>query len=250
MTRWFVTACAALALNASAVEVEVLSAGAAQHAFHAAAEQWQHASGNTVNASFGPVGELRKRLEGKAAPDLVIVPSEAIEALAASGKLDLSTRRDLGVVSIGAAVREGTPKPDISTPEALKRTLLEAKSVTYMDPSRGTSGKFFDESVLSALGIRDPVRATDTLGQGGFIAEKVASGEVDIAFHQITELLPVKGVTLVGPLPDPLQKRTTYAALLAKSPKHPGEARSLLDFLVSPGGRRTFIEHGFAAPKE
>ena len=246
----FVTLCVALAMNANAAEVEVLSAGAAQHAFHAAAERWQHASGNTVTASFGPVGELRKRLEGGATPDVVVVPSEAIDALAASGKLDLSTRRDLGVVSIGAAVREGARKPDISTPEALKRTLLEAKSVTYMDPSRGTSGKFFDEKVLPALGIRDQVRAKATLGQGGFIAEKVASGDVDIAFHQITELLPVKGVTLVGPLPDPLQKRTTYTALVAKQPKHPAEARSLLDFLVSSAGRRIFVDNGFAAPKE
>jgi molybdate transport system substrate-binding protein len=119
-----------------------------------------------------------------------------------------------------------------------------------MEPSRGTSGKFFDEKVLPALGIRDEVRAKATLGQGGFIAEKVASGEVEIAFHQITELLPVKGVTLVGPLPDPLQKRTTYTALLARNPKHPAAARSLLDFLVSPAGRGTFVEHGFAPPKE
>ena len=250
MKRWFVTVCAALATSASGAEVELLSAGAAQHAFEAAAEQWRHASGHAVKASFGPVGELRKRLEGSATPDLVVVPSEAIDALASTGKLDLSTRRDLGVVSIGAAVREGARKPDISTPEALKRTLLEARSVTYMDPSRGTSGKFFDEKVLPALGIRDQVRAKATLGQGGFIAEKVASGEVDIAFHQITELLPVKGVTLVGPLPDPLQKRTTYTALLARSPRHPAEARSLLEFLVSPAGRQAFIEHGFAAPKD
>lgn len=250
MKRWFVTACAALATNVAAAEVEVLSAGAAEHAFHAAAQAWEHASGNTVKASFGPVGELRKRLEADATPDLVIVPSDAIAALAASGKIDAASRRDLGVVSIGAAVREGAPKPDISTPEALKRTLIEAKSVTYMDPARGTSGKFFDETVLPALGIRDQVRAKATLGQGGFIAEKVASGDVEIAFHQITELLPVKGVTLVGPLPDPLQKRTTYTALLAKSPSHPAEARSLLEALVSPAGREVFIRHGFAAPKD
>ena len=250
MTRYFLMICAALVFNASAAEVEVLSAGAAQHAFDAAARDWERASGNTVKAAFGPAGELRKRLQGDATPDLVVVPSDSIEALAASGKLDLATRRDVGIVSIGAAVREGAPKPDISTPEALKRTLIEAKSVTYMDPSRGTSGKFFDENVLPALGIRDAVRAKATLGQGGFIAEKVASGEVDIAFHQVTELLPVKGVTLVGPLPDPLQKRTTYTAILAKSPKHGTQARSLLDFLVSPAGRRIFVEHGFAAPKD
>lgn len=250
MKRWFVTACAALATHVAAAEVEVLSAGAAEHAFHAAAQAWEHASGNTVKASFGPVGELRKRLEGDATPDLLIVPSEAIGALAASGKIDTASRRDLGVVSIGAAVREGAPKPDISTPEALKRTLLEAKSLTYMDPARGTSGKFFDENVLTALGIRDAVRAKATLGQGGFIGEKVARGEVEIAFHQVTELLPVKGITVVGALPEPLQKHTTYSALLAKAPRNAQAARALRDYLVSPAGRQAFLQRGFEAPKE
>jgi molybdate transport system substrate-binding protein len=201
-----------------------------------------------VKAAFGPAGELRKRLDAGATPDVVIVPAEAIEALAASGKVDAAARRDLGVVSIGAAVRAGAPRPDISTPEALKRTLVAAKSVTYMDPTRGTSGKFFDESVLPALGIRDEVRAKATLGQGGSVAEKVASGEVEIGFQQITELLPVKGVTVLGPLPDALQKRTTYSALLAKDAKHPAEARALLDYLGTPAGRKPFLERGFEQP--
>ena len=238
------------AASAQAVEITVLSGGAVKSAFTDAVKLYEKKSGNKVNATFAPAGDLRKKIAAGESADVLIVPRENLPEFDKAGALAAGTERELAGVAMGAAVRKGAPMPDISTPAALKRTLLEAKSVTYMDPSRGTSGKFFDESVLPALGIRDPVRAKATLGQGGFIAEKVASGEVDIAFHQITELLPVKGVTLVGPLPDPLQKRTTYAALLAKSPKHPGEARSLLDFLVSPGGRRTFIEHGFAAPKE
>jgi len=130
----------------------------------------------------------------------------------------------------------------------LKRTLLDAKSVTYMDPSRGTSGRHFDESVLPALGIRDQVRAKATLGEGGFIAEKVARGEVEIAFHQITEILPVPGVTVVGPLPKELQKLTVYSGAVMKSATHAAEAQSLLDYLASPEGRKAFLERGFAAP--
>jgi molybdate transport system substrate-binding protein len=245
-------ACSALLLAAataaSAGEVDVLSAGAAEAAFHDAASAWERASGNTVKASFGPVGEIRKRLDAGAAPDVVIVPAEAIEPLASSGKVDPSTRHDLGVVSIGVAVREGTRKPDISTPDALKRTLLEARSVTYMDPTRGTSGKFVDEEVLPRLGIRDAVRAKATLGQGGSTAEKVARGEADLAIQQMTELVTVKGVTVVGPLPESLQKRTTYAAVLARHPAHPREARALLDYLASPAGREPFRARGFAEP--
>jgi molybdate transport system substrate-binding protein len=248
MKRWIAAACAAMAAGVSAAQVEVLSAGAAEAPFHVAAANWERASGHSVSATFGPVGELRKRLDAGATPDLVIVPAEAVEALAASGKVDAATRRDLGVVSIGAAVRAGAPRPDISTPQALKRTLIAAKSVTYMDPTRGTSGKFFDENVLPALGIRDEVRAKATLGQGGSVAQKVASGEVEIAFQQITELMPVKGVTVLGPLPDALQKRTTYCALLAREPRHAAQARSLLDYLGSPAGRAPFIERGFEEP--
>jgi len=248
MRLWIAAAAAALSPLAFGAQVEVLSAGAAEAPFHVAASAWEKASGNHVQASFGPVGELRKRLDAGAHPDLVIVPSEAIEALAKAGAIDTATRKDLGVVVIGAAVREGAPRPDISTPEALRRTLTEAKSVTYMDPTRGTSGKHFDEEVLPALGIRDDVRAKAKLGQGGSVAEKVAAGEADIGFQQITELLPVKGVTVLGPIPDALQKRTTYSAVLAKSPAHPAEARALLDYLASRAGRQPFLDRGFTAP--
>jgi molybdate transport system substrate-binding protein len=145
-------------------------------------------------------------------------------------------------------VKEGAPKPDISTPDALKQTLLHAKSLTYMDPSRGTSGKYFDEVVLPKLGVRDAVRAKAVLGEGGFIAEKVARGEVEIAFHQMTEMLPVKGVTIVGPLPAALQKTTVYTAVVMKDARHPAEARKLLDYLASPEGRKHFTDRGFTAP--
>lgn len=248
MKLWIAAATAAATTGALAAEVDVLSAGAAEAPLHAAAAAWESASGNKVTAAFGPVGELRKRIEAGARPDLLILPSEALDAMAKAGAVDPATRRDLGVVVIGAAVREGAPRPDISTPEALKRTLELARSVTYMDPTRGTSGKHFDEEVLPALGIRDAVRAKAQLGQGGSVAEKVAAGEAEIGFQQITELLPVKGVTVLGPIPDALQKRTTYSAVLARTPRHAAEARALLDYLGSAAGRKAFLDRGFSAP--
>ena len=248
MKRWIAAGLAVATTAVLGAEVDVLSAGAAEAPFHAAAAAWEGTSGHKVKATFGPVGELRKRIDAGERPDLLIVPSEAIDALAKAGAIDPATRHDLGVVVIGAAVREGAPRPDISTPEALKRALTQAKSVTYMDPTRGTSGKHFDEQVLPALGIRDAVRSKAKLGQGGSVAEKVAAGEADIGFQQITELLPVKGVTVLGPIPDSLQKRTTYSAVLAKSPAHAGEARALLDYLASSAGRKPFLDRGFTAP--
>jgi molybdate transport system substrate-binding protein len=243
-----VAACAATSPTASPTEVTVMSAGAVKTAFTDASRTWERKSGHKVNATFAPAGELRKKVAANEAADIIIVPAENFGDLEKGGAVVPATRRDLGVVAMGAAVRKGAPVPDISTPAALKRTLTEAKSLTYMDPTRGTSGKHFDESVLPKLGIRDAVRAKATLGEGGFIAEKVARGEVEIAFHQMTEMIPVQGVTIVGPLPRELQKLTTYSGAVMTRAKHPKEAQALLDYLVSPEGRRAFLDRGFTAP--
>lgn len=232
----------------AAAEVTVMSGGAVKSAFTAATEAWQKKTGHTVKATFAPAGELRKRVQGGEVADILVVPSENLPEYEKAGAIDAASRRDLGVVAMGAAVRKGAPVPDISTPEALKKTLTEAKSLTYMDPTRGTSGKHFDEQVLPKLGIRDEVRRKATLGEGGFIAEKVARGEVEMAFHQMTEMLPVQGVTIVGPLPRELQKLTVYTGAIMKGARHPAEAKALLDFLTSDEGRKAFLDRGFSAP--
>ncbi len=244
----FAASLALAASSAAAAEITVLSAGAVKTAFTEAARAWEKKTGHTVKASFAPAGELRRKVEAREPADVLIVPRENLEGFAKSGAIDAATRHDLGVVAMGAAVRKGAPVPDISTPEALKHTLLEAKSLTYMDPRVGTSGKHFDESVLPALGIRDAVRAKATLGEGGFIAEKVARGEVEMAFHQITEMLPVQGITIVGPLPKEVQKLTVYSGVVMKSARQPAEANAFLEYLASPEGRKAFLDRGFTAP--
>jgi molybdate transport system substrate-binding protein len=233
-------------LPAAAVEVKVISAGAVKTAFSEAVAAWERETGNRVAATFAPAGELRKKAAAGEAADIMIVPREILPDVEAA--LAPGARYDLGAVVMAVAVRAGAPKPDISTPEALKATLLATKSLTYMDPTRGTSGKHFDEAVLPRLGIRDEVRAKTAFGEGGFIAEKVARGEVEMAFHQLTEMLPVQGIAIVGPLPDALQKKTVYTGALMAGAPHPGEARALLEFLGSPAGRKHFLDRGFGAP--
>ena len=244
-------ACAALVAGASfgaaAAQVDVMSVGAVKAAFGEASAQWARESSNTVQASFDPAGDVRKKIASGQHADIVILPVEALDALQRDGVVAAGTRRDLGAVAIAAAVKQGAAVPDISTPEALKQTLLAAKSVTYMDPERGTSGRYFDGTVLPALGVREQVRAKAKLGEGGYIAEKVASGEVEIAFHNLTEILPVKGVTIVGPLPASLQKPTVYSGAVMKDAKNPVEAQALLDYL-STHGRKSFTDRGFTAP--
>jgi molybdate transport system substrate-binding protein len=233
---------------ALAAEVTVMSGGAVKSAFADAAANWQKKSGNSVNAAYAPAGDLRKKIAGGERADILIIPVENFAALEREGAIDSATRRDLAGVSIGAAVRQGAPVPDISTPEKLKAVLLAVKSLTYMDPERGTSGKHIDETVLPRLGIRDAVRAKTTLGEGGYIAEKVARGEVELAIHSLTEIAPVAGVTIIGPLPAELQKTTIYSGVLMKGAKNPKEAQALLDYLVAPEGRKAFLDRGYTAP--
>jgi molybdate transport system substrate-binding protein len=231
-----------------AADLTVMSAGAVKSAFTPATEVWSKETGNKVEPTWAPAGDLRRKIAAGERADILIIPAEHFAALEREGAIDPATRRDLAVSSMGAGVRKGAPVPDISTPEKLKATLLAAKSVTYMDPGIGTSGKHFDETVLPKLGVRDAVRAKAELGKGDYIAERVASGDIEIAFHNVTEILPVAGVTFVGLLPTELQSSTVYAGVVMKGAKNPREAQALLDYLVSPRGRGHFLERGFNAP--
>jgi molybdate transport system substrate-binding protein len=233
---------------ALAAEVTVMSGGAVKSAFVDAAATWEKRTGNVVRATYAPAGDLRRKVSSGERADILIVPAENLEGFAREGAIDPATQRDLAGVSIGVAVKSGTAPPDISTPDKLKETLLAAKSITFMDPERGTSGKHFDETVLPKLGIRDAVRAKTTLGEGGYIAEKVARGEVELVVHSLTEIAPVAGVTIAGPLPPSLQKTTIYSGVVMKNAAHPVEAQALLDYLASTDGRKAFLDRGYTAP--
>ena len=226
----------------------MLSGGAVKSGFTQAAAAWERRTGHRVSATFAPAGEMRRRLEAGERYDLVIAPAEGLPALEREGVIVPGSQRPIAAVAIGVAVRRGAAVPDISTPDAVRRMLVDAKSLTYMDPARGTSGKFFDEVVLPRLGIRDEVRAKTTFGEGGMIAEKVARGEVELAIHQLSEILPVEGITPAGVLPPELQKITVYTGALSRASSSPTEATALLAFLASAEARPLFLARGFSAP--
>ena len=145
---------------------------------------------------------------------------------------------------MGVGVREGAPKPDISTTEALKKALLAAKSITYVDPSQGaTSGVYFS-GLLQRWGIADAMKPKTTLVSGGYPAERVAKGEVELVVHQISEIMPVKGVTVVGPLPKDIQKVTTFSAGLVAKAAQPDAARAFIAYLMSAAVRPKFAAAG------
>jgi len=239
-----VTACA----GAVAQGLSVLCAGAVRAPMSALIPVWTARGGPPVDVSYAPAGEILAKLAAGARADIVILPREALAAIAQDDLGDAAARRDLGAVGIGVAVKAGAALPDISTEDGLRRALLDAKSVTFMDPTRGTSGRYVDEVVLTRLGIRDSIRAKTVLGDGGMLAERVAAGAVDLAIQQMTELMPVSGIRIAGPLPPSLQKTTVYTAALTHANHRPRASVEFLEFLVSRESQSVFAATGFTAP--
>jgi len=239
-----VAACSAV----RAQDLIVYCAGAVKPALSALLPAWTAQGGRGVEVIYAPAGELLGKLAAGGSADIVILPAEALSTLEQQGATIAATRHDLGAVGIGVAVKAGARLPNVATEDGLRRALLDAGSVTFMDPARGTSGRHFDEVVLPRLGIRDVVRAKTVLGAGGMIAEKVAQGEVEIAIQQMTELTPVAGIAIAGPLPPSLQKVTVYSGAVTQASRAAAPAAALLAFLVSSESRAVFAAKGFASP--
>ena len=197
-------------------------------------EAFRQETGHAVSISSGTAGEIRQKVVAGEAADVVIVTDTVLEQLAAPALIVADTRADIARTAIGVAVRQGAPPPDISTPEAFKQAILATRSLVYVDPARGaTSGVHF-AAVLQRLGIADAVKSMTILWPGGYAAEALVTGLADLCVHQISEILPVKGVTLVGPLPRDLQKITTYSAAVATRASSPEVARAFVAFLARP----------------
>jgi molybdate transport system substrate-binding protein len=216
-----------------AAEIKVLSAGAVRSVVTELAQAFEKETGHTVSLAFGTVGVTRKRLATEPA-DVVIMSDVAIEESSKDGSLVAGSRADIARTGMGVGVRDGAPRPDISTSEAFKQALLAAKSLTYVDPAQGATSGIHFAGVLQKFGIADAVKPKTTLVPGGYPAELVAKGEVEMVVHQISEIVPVKGVTLVGPLPKDVQKVTIYSAGIATKAAAPDAARAFVAFLASP----------------
>jgi molybdate transport system substrate-binding protein len=238
---------AAAAEAAEAAEISVISGGAVREALGEAAASFEKSAGHHASIEYAPMGSLMQRLAQGEKPDIAVLTLDVMAEAQGKGWVQAGATVALGGVGVGVAVREGAAVPDISTPEALKRTLLAAKSITYIDPHKGTSGKHF-AAVLQRLGIADAVRDKTRLADGGYVVESVARGEVELGIQQITEILPVPHVKLVGPLPEPLQKITLYAAALGPAPRDARAAQDFLAYLRGAECRAIFLAKGFLAP--
>jgi molybdate transport system substrate-binding protein len=229
---------------AAAAEINLLSAGAVRAVVTAVSETFAKETGNTVKGTFGTAGVVRQKLTAGEPADVVIATDVVIDELAKQGAVVAGTRTDIARAGVGVGVREGAPRPDISTVEAFKQTLLSAKSIVYVDPAQGATSGIHFASVLQRLGIADAVKGKTLLWPGGYAAEAVAEGRAEVVVHQISEILPVNGVTLVGPLPKDVQKVTTYSAGLAAKAASPEAARAFIGYLTSPPVKAKFAAAG------
>ena len=232
--------CIALALGgmpagASAAEIKALATIALQSAMEDLAPRFEKASGHKVTITFGLGVAMVKRVQDGEAADLLLTPRSGIDGLIKAGKVEPGSDISLARSSVGVAVRKGAPKPDISTPEALRRALIAAKSISYSNPAFGGASGVHFAKVLERLGIAEEMKAkTKFPPEGGFAARLLSAGEAELAVQQIGELISVPGVELLGPLPGDLQSVTTFAAAIPSAAHQPDAARALIKYLQSP----------------
>jgi molybdate transport system substrate-binding protein len=203
---------------------------------------FERVQGMKADVVWGSTVMLLERIKTGASADVVFLTAEAIDGLIREGKVAAGSRVDLARSTIGIGVKKGAPRPDISTPEAFKRTLLACKSFAFS--RTGVSGVYFP-SVLKRLGIEDAVKDKIVIpGSGMAVGEVVANGGAEIGVQQISELMPVPGIDIVGPLPGDLQMITIFSAGLFAGTKEEGAARALLRTLTSSDVRDVYTRRG------
>src|SRR6201997_549218 len=233
-----------LAGSAQAAEVHVMISGGLSAAYNALVPEFEKATGNKVVTAYGPsmgttVNAIPTRLERGEPADVLILVGYALDDLIKKGKA--VNRVDLVNSKIGVAVKAGSPKPDISSADAVKRALLAAKSVAYSDSA---SGVYISTEMFQKLGITDEMKDKAKKIPATPVAEIVARGDAEIGMQQISEMLPVPGVDIVGPLPADLQKITVFSAGIAGSSKEPDAGKALIKFLASPAASATLVKSG------
>lgn len=235
-----------LAGSAQAAEVHVMISGGFSAAYNALVPEFEKATGNKVITAYGPsmgttVNAIPVRLARGESADVLILVGYALDDLIKQGKAVAGSKVDLVNSKIGVAVKAGSPKPDISSADAVKRALLAAKSVAYSDSA---SGVYVSSEMLKKLGIENEMKDKARMIPATPVGEIVAHGDAEIGFQQISELKPVPGIDIVGPLPADLQKITVFSAGIATASKEPEAGKALIKFLTSPAAAVEITKSG------
>ena len=243
MKRSIVAAAAAVILPTMtfAAELKVLSTQATEDTYRELVPQFEKATGHKVATIFTGSLDAQKRLAAGENYDMIIMASPAIDAQIKAGKVVSGSRVDLAKSGVGLAVPKGAPKPDISTTEALKKTLLAAKSIGY---STGPSGVYMI-SLFEKLGLMDQVKPKlKQTPTGVFVGTIIANREVEVGFQQVSEVGNFPGVDYVGPLPADVQQMTVFSSGIVVDAKEAEPARALVKFLTTPEAGAAFRKRG------
>src|SRR6202012_5825448 len=215
-------------------------------AYNALVPEFERQTGNKVITAYGPsmgttTNAIPVRLGRGGTADVLIMVGYALDDLAKKGKVAADSRVELVKSPIGIAVKAGAPKPDISSSDAVKRALLAAKSVAYSDSA---SGVYVSTEMFQRLGIAEQMKDKAKMIPAEPVAGVVARGDAEIGFQQISEMLPVPGIDIVGPLPPDLQKITVFSAGIAAVSKEPDAGKALIKFLASPAASAAIVKSG------
>jgi molybdate transport system substrate-binding protein len=227
-------------------EIKVVTSGGFTAAYLELVPEYEGATHNKLLTEFGPSmgtthNAIPVRLDRGEAIDVVILAAPALDDLIKQGKVRPGSRVNLVQSKIGMAVKAGAPRPDISTVDALKRTLLAAKSIAYSDSA---SGVYLSPELFPKLGVLDQIKGKSRKIEADPVGGVVATGEFEIGFQQISELKPVKGIDIVGELPPGAQKVTVFAAGIPTTATHPEAAKALIQWLASPACYKAIRKSG------
>jgi molybdate transport system substrate-binding protein len=230
-------------------DIRVLSNGAVQDVEQALAAQFSIGTGHRLQFTFGTPGVIQEKLAAGQKADVIVLPETALQAMDKAGALRPGSLAVFARGGIGVAVRKGVPPPDISTPEALRKTLLDAKSIIYADAAKGSPSAVVIARILEQLNVADTVKSKlmfRNAVDGG--VELIAKGDAELGIFNVSEIAPVAGVALVGPLPPALQRYSTYAAAVAVDSPVAEAAAAFVGFLSGVAARERWIAGGFEPP--
>jgi molybdate transport system substrate-binding protein len=231
---------------ADAAEIKVMSSAGFKAAYLELAAEFERATGHKIVNAWGPsMGNTPQAVPNRIARgepvDVVIMVGDALEQLIKDGKVVASSRTDLARAVIAAAVRAGAPKPDVSSVEAFKRALANAKSIAYSDSA---SGVYIEKVLYPLLGISEEIKAKSKMIPAEPVGEVVARGDAELGFQQLSELVPVHGIDIVGPIPAEIQKVTVFSAGMATGAKETEAGAALIKFLSAPAAAEVIRKTG------
>jgi molybdate transport system substrate-binding protein len=230
---------------ADAAEVKVLASVALTSALDELSPQFERATGNKLTIGYGLIAEIRKRIiEGETA-DVIILSRPVMDELQKQDKVAAGPITNVVGTAVSVAARAGAPKPDMSSVDAFRRSLLAAKSIVYADPAKGGASGVHFASVLDRLGIAEQMKPKTILVPGAQAADVVAKGEAELGVAQASEIVPVAGAQLVGPLPGEYGRVTVFSAGTGAGSKAPDAAKALIQFLTGPTAAPVFKSKGF-----